>query len=56
MITKEQTEEFERVCRPVIRWLNENCHPHVTVIIEPTRASLSEGVCATGVIMDYVKD
>lgn len=48
--------EFEQVVRPVIKWLNENMHPHVTVIVTPTNAELLEGVRSTGQIMDYVKD
>lgn len=47
---------FEQVCRPVIKWLNDNQHPHVTVIITPTNAELTEGIQSTGRIMDYVKD
>ena len=29
-----------------IKWLNENCHPHVVVTIEPTMAEINEGVFA----------
>lgn len=43
-LTEQQREEFESITRPVIEWLNKNCHPHITVTIEPTRAELSEGV------------
>lgn len=42
-MTEQQRQEFEAVTRPVIEWLNANCHPHVTVVIEPTSAVLSEG-------------
>lgn len=45
-LTVQQRQEFEAVTRPVIEWLNANCHPHVTVVIETTSAELSEGVCA----------
>ena len=55
-LTKQQKEEFDGVSRLMIKWLNENCHPHVTVIITPTNAELLEGECSTGTIMDYVKD
>lgn len=41
-MTDQQRQEFEAVTRPVIEWLNANCHPHVTVVIEPTGAMLSE--------------
>ncbi len=56
VITKEQQKEFENVVRPLIEWLNENCHPHVSVYVDCTSAELSEGICATGKILDYVKD
>jgi len=48
--------EFEDVVRPVIKYLCENHHPHVTVIISPTNAELLEGKKTTGQIMDYVVD
>lgn len=45
-LTEQQRKYFEAVSRPLIQWLNENCHPHVHAIVEPTRAELLEGVCA----------
>jgi len=56
IFTKEQRDEFENLARPVIKFLNDNCHPHVSVIITPTNAELLEGICSTGEILDYVKD
>jgi len=53
---KKQQEEFEALTRPVIEWLNNNCHPHVSVIVTPTNAELLEGVCSTGEILDYLQD
>ena len=55
-VNKEQQAEFEVLVRPLIQWLNNNCHPHVSVTVTPTNAELHEGVCSTGVIFDYVKD
>jgi len=55
IFTKEQREEFERVTRPVIEFLNKNCHPHTTVTIETNHASLFEGVCAYP-CEDYIPD
>jgi hypothetical protein len=48
--------EFEELSRAMMRYLNDNHHPHVTVIITPTNAQLMEGIQSTGEIMDYVKD
>ena len=54
-LTEQQRMEFEAVTRPVIEWLNKNCHPHVSVVIEPTTAELSEGVCAVQT-NNYIRD
>jgi len=56
LMTDEQRKEFEEKVRPVIEWLNDNCHPHVTVLIDCTNAQLMEGLCSTGEIFDYLKD
>ena len=56
ILSESQREEFEKIVRPVIRFLNNNCYPHVQVTITPTNAELTEGVCSTGQILDYVKD
>jgi hypothetical protein len=55
MLTEQQQKDFDAVTRPVIEWLNKNCHPHTTVIVEPTRAELSEGVFAFNT-NEYVRD
>lgn len=54
-MTEQQLQEFEAITRPVIEWLNANCHPHVTVTIDPTRAVLSEGTFAY-TTLDYLRD
>lgn len=54
-MTDEQRAEFEAVTRPVIEWLNANCHPHVTVVIKPTTAELSEGSIAY-TTHEYLRD
>ena len=43
--TEEQKKEFESIVRPLIKFLNDNCHPHVSVIVDNSTAELSEGVC-----------
>ena len=55
ILTEEEMAEFEELSRPLIEWLNETCHPHVIVQIEPGRTSLSEGVVSIPVD-DYIKD
>lgn len=53
-LTPEQQAEFEAVSRLLMEFLNNNCHPHVTVVVSTTHAELSEGVCAF-TTMDYVR-
>ena len=43
-MTKEQEKEFEEISKKMIRFLKENLHPHVHVIIDNQCAELSEGI------------
>ena len=52
---EKRIEEFEAITRPVIEWLNVNCHPHVAVEITTTTAVLYEGEIAY-TTFDYVRD
>ena len=52
----EKQAEFEEIARIMMKYLCENHHPHVSVIITPTHAELLEGLKSTGEVMDYVKD
>ena len=45
ILTDQQRSEFETLTRPLLKFLCENCHPHVSVIVTPTNAELLEGVC-----------
>lgn len=36
-------EEFEILARPLIKYLAENHHPHVTILIDNTHAEPLEG-------------
>lgn len=46
---KEDKEEFNKytafqeACKPLMKYLAENHHPHILAIIEGNRASLQEG-------------
>ena len=48
--------KFEELARPMIKYLCENYHPHVSVIITPTTAELLEGLKSVGVVDDYIRD
>lgn len=53
---KTKLKEFEKAARPLIKWLCENEHPHVTALITPTSCELLEGKCASLKIYDYIQD
>jgi hypothetical protein len=55
ILSEQQRIGFEAAARPLIKWLNENCHPHVIVTVDCGSAELSEGVCRA-VVEDYIKD
>ena len=52
---EEKREEFKELSRPLIKWLNDNYHPHVKIIIDPTSAELVEGLMSFCTV-DYIKD
>jgi len=55
MRTDKERKEFGEVTKPVIKWLDENCHPHVMVVIDPTSAVLCE--CEMSVITkEFLRD
>ncbi len=37
-------KSFEEASKPLIKWMNENGHPHMYVIVDPTGAELVEGL------------
>jgi hypothetical protein len=53
--TEEDKRVFEELARPLVKFLNDRFHPHVTVIITPVSIELVEGVCAAPVI-EYLRD
>ena len=48
--------KFEELARPMVKYLCENYHPHITVIITPTSAELFEGLKTIGRVEDYIRD
>ena len=55
IISEEKRKEFDSVAKPLIKWLNDNCHPHVSVIVSPSSAELCEGICIHNTD-EYIKD
>jgi hypothetical protein len=54
-MTKEMTD-FKKAAEPLLKYLNENYHPHVKVIITPTSIELLEGLCSFPEIYNFIKD
>lgn len=43
-ITLDQIETLRKVALPLMQWLNDNCHPHCTVMVDSERIELVEGL------------
>jgi len=54
-ITKEQSAEMLEAAKPLIQWINENCHPHTQIILDQTHVQLLEGV-ASNMTKEFLKD
>lgn len=54
-LNEQARQSFERIAREMIAWLNDNMHPHTTVLITPTHAELLVGELGFETF-DYVKD
>ena len=54
-IDKLDFTEFEKIVKPVMKWLAENYHPHVKIIIESGRAEMVEGIKAV-VTDEFIQD
>lgn len=49
-------DELKEAAKPLIKYLNENHHPHVTAIVSPTGVEILEGVRSVQNINDFIKD
>lgn len=55
IITKEQHETMMEAAKPLLKWMNENCHPHCTAHVDQSDVELTEGI-ARGKTMEFVLD
>jgi len=46
-ITKEQQEQMLEAAKPLIKWMNQNCHPHQTIRVELDSVELTESIART---------
>ena len=42
--TLDEIEALREAALPLMRWLNDNCHPHCAVIVDSERIELVEGL------------
>jgi hypothetical protein len=54
-ITPQQREELLEAAKPLIRWLNENTHPHCKVLVDTAGLELVEGVSSARTF-EFIKD
>jgi hypothetical protein len=40
----EKSDEFKKACKPLMKYLSENHHPHVKVIVDCNTAEMVEGM------------
>ena len=43
-ITEKQRKEMLEAAKPLIKWLNENCHPHCQAVVDQIGVLVMEGV------------
>lgn len=51
----EKQLEFESLAKPLVKFLNDNYHPHVSIIITPDSAEILSGEMAFHT-EEYIKD
>ena len=44
ILTKEQIDALREAAMPLMQWLNDNCHPHCTAIVNSEWIELVEGL------------
>ncbi len=53
---EKSNQELKEMALPLIKYLNEHYHPHVTVIVTPTSVELLEILISVPKIHDFIKD
>ncbi len=55
ILTEKQCEEFKELSKPLIKFLNDNFNPHVTIILTPTGGEIMSG-SASFQCHEFIKD
>lgn len=53
-LTQEQMEQIKELSKHLVKFLN-NYHPHVAVVVEPSRIEILEGA-GKSTVYEFVKD
>ena len=52
-LTTDQIKQLEVVSRPLVKWMNENCHPHCEVTVTQCSIEVKEGLAT---VINKVED
>ena len=55
IVTEEQRQSMLEASKPLMQWMNENCHPHCTAHVDCNTVELTEGV-AMNRTNEFLKD
>ena len=55
IITEEQRQSMLEAAKPLIAWMNENCHPHCEMVVDCNTIKLTEGIATNGTD-EFLKD
>ena len=54
--SEQEFDDLKKAAEPLIKYLCENYHPHITAIVTGTSIELLEGIMSIPKIYDYVVD
>ncbi len=54
-ISDKQSAEMLEAAKPLLKWLNDNCHPHCRIIIDPDTVELVESA-AVNKCSEFLRD
>lgn len=55
ILTEIQRSNMKEAAKPLVKWMNENLHPHTKVIVETDGAELLEGITSVA-IEEFIRD
>ena len=44
ILTDQQLKTLREAAMPLMQWLNDNCHPHCTAVVDSEHIELLEGL------------